>query len=322
MDQIEQTLTKIDIYTSQIGLDVVGAALEELGQPTFTITDPGDFDSLLEGKFGAWDYFDKNLTKLRDAETFITLYLPDNEQSRKTVDEIHEMLKTLSASDPTGTLGKLTCQVSHIKNEDWDNLWKESFRPFPVGHKLMICLPWDNEEFKDKTILRIEPGQAFGTGTDETTKLSLEMLESIAPKGKTVLDIGCGSGILSIAALLLGADSALGIDIDQTAVDIATANAVRNNVSDRAKYICGNLIDAVTESYDIICANIIADVIIMLLPQVSQCLKPNGRLILSGIITDREQEVMEIALKHGFTCAERREENGWVCLTVFLDCTL
>jgi len=311
-----QTIKKIDIYTSQEGLEIVGAALEDIGQPTFIIVDPNDFDSLMDGKFGAWDYFDKSLTELRDAEASITIYLPNDEHCQKSVEEIQEMIKSLKSSDTDGLLGKLDCIVSDINDEDWDKTWKDSCKPFPVGDKLMICPPWGDEIFEGKTILRIEPGQAFGTGTDETTKLSLEMLENIEFSGKTVLDIGCGSGILSIAALLFGADSAFGIDIDQTAVETATENAKINNVSDKVKYVCGNLIDTVSETYDIICANIIADVIIILLPQVSRCLTPDGVLILSGIIADREDEVMESAVKHGYTLVERSEENGWVCFAV------
>ena len=316
MISIAGTITKIDIFTSQEGLDIVGNALEDIGQPTFIIVDPNDFDSLMEGKFGAWDYFDKSLTELRNAEASITIYLPNDEYCRNSIEEIQQMVERLKASDTAEILGRLDCVITSINDEDWDKTWKESCNPFPVGDKLMICPPWADERFEGKTILKIEPGQAFGTGTDETTRLSLEVLENINLGGKIVLDVGCGSGILSIAALLLGADSALGIDIDQVAVETATANAEINNVSNRAKYICGNLIDIVTEKYDVICANIIADVIITLLPQVPKCLAPEGVLILSGIIADREKEVMEAALKHGYTLTERREENGWVCLEV------
>ncbi|MCL2427146.1 MAG: 50S ribosomal protein L11 methyltransferase [Oscillospiraceae bacterium] len=313
---MEQKLIKLDIFTSKEGLNVVGTALEELGHPAFIIVDPSDFDQLLDGKYGAWDYFDKNLTSLKHAEPSITLYLLDDEDSNKHVDDIQKMLKQLKTCDHEKTLGRLECVVSCIDNVDWNESWKQTVEPFPVGEKLIICPPWNNDLFEGKVILQMEPGQAFGTGTDETTSLCLEALDNMNLDGTTVLDIGCGSGILSIAGLLLGADSALGIDIDQVAVNTATENATINNVSHRAKYVCGNLIDVVSDKYDIVCANIIADVIITLLPQVKRCLKPDGVLILSGILADREEEVVEIALKCGYIIKERREKNDWVCLVV------
>jgi len=313
---MEQMLTKIDIYTSQDGLEVVGAALEVLGHPAFIIVDPNDFDRLMDGKFGAWDYFDKSLSSLKYAEASITLYLIDDENINKHITEIQNMLEQLKISDQDRLFGRLECIISSVDNVDWNKSWKETVKPFSIGEKLMICPPWDNETFEGKTILRIEPGQAFGTGTDETTKLCLEVLESMTLDDTTVLDIGCGSGILSIAGLLLGANSALGIDIDQIAVETAITNATMNNVSDRAEFLCGNLIDAVDQKYDIVCANIIADVIITLLPQVKKCLKPGGMLILSGILADREQDVMEIATNNGYSLTQRREENDWVCLVV------
>jgi len=316
---MEQMLIKIDIYTSQDGLEVVGAALEELGHPAFIIVDPNDFDRLMDGKFGAWDYFDKSLSSLKYAEASITLYLLDDEHINKHVTEIQNMLEQLKTSDQDRSFGRLECIISGVENADWDKSWKESVKSFPVGEKLMICPPWDSERFEGKIILRIEPGQAFGTGTDETTRLCLEALESMALDNATVLDIGCGSGILSIAGLLLGANSALGIDIDQIAVETAIANATINNVLDRAEYHCGNLIDVVDQKYDIICANIAADVIITLLPQVHRCLKPNGMLILSGILANREQDVMEIATENGYVLTQRREENDWVCLTMHIE---
>jgi ribosomal protein L11 methyltransferase len=154
---------------------------------------------------------------------------------------------------------------------------------------------------------------AFGTGADETTRLCLEMLENTAIEGCSVLDIGCGSGILAIAAVLLGAGSAHGIDIDQAAVESAKGNAELNGVSDRCVFSCGDMRDSLPGEYDIVCANLSADAILALAPKAPMLPKPGGTLILSGIIEDREQEVMEALSKRGMSLKGRSEENGWVC---------
>ena len=160
--------------------------------------------------------------------------------------------------------------------EDWINNWKQYFKPIPVGQKLLIRPTW--EEVKDsggRTVLDLDPGLAFGTGTHETTRLCMELLEQYVRPGMNVLDVGCGSGILSVAALLLGADKAVGVDIDELAVKTAVENAEINHVEDRFTGICGNLTDQVTGTYDIVVANIVADVIIMLTKDVEQFMKPD-----------------------------------------------
>jgi len=311
---MDRNWTQVDIYTSTTGLELLGAALSDLGHHSFAIADAADIDSLIEGKFGAWDYIDNNLLKLREAETTVTVYLPYDRHGQESLVAIREMLLRLKAVDSTGEFGRLECAISSVEDEDWSTAWRKHFRPIAIGEKLVICPSWEEYDPDGRMVLRLDPGMAFGTGIDETTQLCLEAVENMVFEGCSVLDIGCGSGILAIGALLLGAGAALGIDIDQVAVDSAIENAKSNGVSDRSRFICGNLADRVADSYDIICANITADAILTLAPEAPSLLNPDGLFILSGIIENREQDVMDAIRGLGFSFLERREQNGWICI--------
>lgn len=209
-------------------------------------------------------------------------------------------------------------QLESCAEEDWLNNWKQYFNPIEIGEKLLIRPTWRSEyDPGDRAVLNLDPGIAFGTGGHETTRLVLKQIEKLACKGKTILDVGCGSGILSVAALLLGCDSAFGVDIDELAVKTAAENAALNNVSDNFTVVCGNLTDKVSGKYDIIAANIVADAIIMLTPSVKQFMKPDAVYIMSGIIDSRCAEV-EKAVSHDFDITDKYEDNGWICLTAKL----
>lgn len=205
--------------------------------------------------------------------------------------------------------------LSQCKNEDWENNWKQYFHPIPVGEKLLIRPTWEDEfEAGDRKVLNIEPGLAFGTGTHETTRLCLETLEKHIHEGTTVLDIGCGSGILSIASLLLGAKKAVGVDIDALAVKTAIENGEVNNFKEPEYTILqGNLTDKVTGKFDVVVANIVADVIIMFCKDVASFMKEDALFITSGIIDTREQDVIDAFNKYGFEIKARHTKGGWVC---------
>ena len=305
---------KVDIFTTTEGLELLGSALADLGHHSYAIKDAADFEEFLEGKHGRWDYIRHDLLELHFAETTITVYLPNEPKGQEELQKIRETLKGLKDSDVAGKYGRLECDVSNIKDEDWGNAWKRCHEPIAVGKKLIICPPWEGRCPEGRVMLRIDPGMAFGNGADETTRLCLEALEKTVENGCTVLDVGCGSGILSIGALLLGAGSALGTDVDQAAVDSAKKNAALNGLSENAAFICSELVDKVTETYDIVCANISADVIIALAPEAARVLKPGGTLILSGIIENREKDVLNAISESGISPSGKTEENGWVCI--------
>lgn len=200
-----------------------------------------------------------------------------------------------------------------IQQEDWEAAWKQYYHPIEIGARLAVAPSWEAYE-SGRVTLRLDPGMAFGTGTHETTHLCLEVLDETIKGGETVLDIGTGSGILAIAALLLGAKSALGVDIDPLSVRTATENAQRNNVLARFRIECGDLAATAKGKYDVITTNIIADAIIRLAPSIGPLLTEEGLFLASGIIAGREDEVVEALTKYGLQIREIRRDGDWVAI--------
>lgn len=204
----------------------------------------------------------------------------------------------------------------NVREDDWLNNWRRFFKPIPVGEKLLINPSWLTDTPPDgRAVLNIDPGLAFGTGKHETTRLCMEALERCIHGGESVLDVGCGSGILGIAALLLGAGSALGVDIDETAVRTANENAALNHVADRFAAIAGDLVDKVEEKYDIVVANIVADAIISLSASVRAFMKPDAVYIVSGIIDTRADDVRR-AVAADFDIIAAYPLGGWYCFVM------
>lgn len=212
-----------------------------------------------------------------------------------------------------------------MREEDWANGWKKYFRPLPVGEKVLICPAWEPvpPEAAGRTVFLVDPGMTFGTGTHESTRLCIRAEAKSLKAGADVLDVGCGSGILSVIALELGARSALALDIDPNSRRIAHQNAARNGVDDRRyTVLTGDILTdpalrerVQTRRYGLVLSNIVADVILRLAPMVPGLLAPGGTFICSGIIDERAGEVAEGLAKYGLAVRERQQENGWVCLT-------
>ncbi len=258
------------------------------------------------------DLIDGELLKKDRKKAVIHIYISPEENPLEALSFIEERLTSENIPYETDS--------SLIKNEDWENNWKKYFKPFKIGEKLLIKPAW--EEIDDacgRAVLNIEPGLAFGSGTHETTKLCLTALEKYINENSKVLDIGSGSGILSIASLLLGAKSALGVDIDKLAVKTAKENALRNGFDEsKFKVVLGNLTDKVSGKYDVILANIVADAIIRLSEDVGDFMSENGVFITSGIIDERQNEVETALFENGFKIIDKKEENGWALFTAVL----
>ena len=314
MDWIE-----VDIYTTTEGIEPVCGCLLTLGITGFVIKDSKDFEDFLNDKMGNWDYIDDDLMNLKDCETCVTVYLADNSQGTDILSAIRSEMTALKGRDANNTFGRLAVELNNVCEEDWANNWKQYFKPLTVGEKLLIKPSWEEcDNSEERTVLEIDPASSFGTGQHNTTQLCLELIEETLNENDRVLDIGCGSGILSIAAILLGAKSAAAVDIDQNSVKIALENAQKNNISsDIYSGFVGNIIEntelrkQIGGGYDIIFANIVADVLIAMSPIFKSFLKPDGRIIISGIITERCNEVMESMERNGFNRVELRECNGW-----------
>ena len=204
-----------------------------------------------------------------------------------------------------------------VREEDWANNWKQYFKPLPVGNNLIIVPTWDDNvppEFSGRTRIVMDPGMAFGSGQHETTRLCLEMIEKHLKPGERVLDVGTGSGILAIGSLLLGAKDAVGIDIDPLAVKVSAENAERSGLSDRFEAKCCDLAGDISGQFGLIVANIVADIVLKLIPDTPRLLAKGGKLILSGIITERRADV-EAGLKAaGYTVTDSKELRGWTVL--------
>lgn len=312
--------TQVDIYTTTAAIDLLSVKLQDLGIRGCVVQDAQDFQEFLEQKDGKWDYLEDGLMELANCETCITVYLPVDSQGAETMAALRAMLARMKEEDTEHLYGRLEISYSGIREEDWANNWKQYFKPFPVGKKLFIKPSWEpvTEAAKGRTVLEIDPASSFGTGQHHTTRLCLELMESEVQPSTRLLDLGCGSGILFIGGLLLGAKSAYAVDIEENATRIAQENAAENRLDPGTYTIsCGNvitddaLVEKIGEGYDLITANIVADVIKAMAPLFPRFLKDNGILILSGIITERADEVLETVTAHDFTVLEKREAAGW-----------
>lgn len=254
------------------------------------------------------DLIDEELLRKDRSQGCIHIYISPEENPNEAVAFLSERFNEAGIGHEI--------DLNKCKNEDWENNWKEFFKPMKVGEKLLIRPLWidDCDNSDNRKVLSIEPGLAFGTGTHDTTRLCMEMLEKYLKDGDTVLDTGCGSGILGIAALLLGAKSVVGVDIDELAVKTAIENGKVNAFTEpEYKILHGNLTDKVTGKFDVILANIVADVIIMFSEFVGDFMKDSSYFIVSGIIAPRENEVRSALAKNGFKIIEERRSGDWLC---------
>lgn len=313
---------KIDIYTESEAVYPLTMMISELGINGFEIHDSADFEDFLENKEMNWDYVDDDLMNLKNVKTHVTCYLQDNAQGMEMMTALKGALEDIKSRDKDNFFGSLEINTGSIREEDWANNWKQYYKPFNVGKKLIIKPTWEKaDNIGERKILEIDPASSFGTGQHHTTKLVMETLEDVIRGGEKILDLGCGSGILSIAALLLGAEKAVMTDVFQNAVETASENVEQNGFS-REHYTayCGNIIDdaklreRIGAGYDVITANIVADVIIKMSPLFRGFLKENGTIILSGIITERLDEVKSALAENRIEIEKISEEEGWNAL--------
>ena len=251
------------------------------------------------------DLIDQDLLNKDRSVGKIHLYLDVTIHPTEITDSLCQLLR---AAEIPFTLDQTLCRY-----EDWADNWKKYFKPTPIGNRLMIRPAWEPKQETERKELVLEPGLAFGTGTHETTRLCLELLDTYLQGNEQVLDVGCGSGILSIAALLLGAKKAIGVDIDELAVKTAVENAAANEVSDRFVGVWGDLTEKVEGRFHVVCANIVADIIIMLNENIRDFMYEDTLYLMSGIIDTREQDVLE-NLQGKFEILEIRRERGWTAI--------
>lgn len=306
---------EVSVYTTSQGIDIISGYLIEQGIRGVMVEDAADFEEFLADTTPRWDYIDESVMQLKDKETNVKCYLPDTIQGLEQFNQIKSGLSALRAENPEIDLGRLEVETTLLDEEEWSTAWKKYYHPVKIGKKLVVVPCWEEYTLSAGEVkVTLDPGMAFGTGTHETTRLCMQLLEECVTDGSEVLDIGTGSGILAITALLLSAKKAVGVDIDELAVKVAGENAALNGVSDRLSLYCGDLTEKITGKYDIVCANIVADVIIRLSSLVRQFMKPDGILLVSGIIEERSSEVLAALKSEGFSVVRQLNENGWVSI--------
>lgn len=315
---------QITIYTSSFGIEPLCGVLYQLGITGIEIEDEADFKSFLEENRQCWDYVDEDLLKEKAKETCVKVYVSDNASGHEMLSEIRSAVAALKERDSEKQFGRLELDLGNLSEEDWANNWKKYFHPTKVGEKILIKPEWEElTDPTDRIVFNINPGMSFGTGLHDTTQLCIEGLEKVVKPGDEILDLGCGSGILSIISLLLGAKSAFAVDIDPNAVQIAYENAERNHITPEIFHaMAGNVLTDETlkatilqKKYPVVVANIVADVIIGLIPTAKQALSENGVFITSGIISDRIEDVSDALIQSGFVIEETRRRSDWASIT-------
>lgn len=313
---------EVTVRTAPEGIDLLCAELTEAGFDSFMVDDSAQFEQFLEDSRDYWDYVDEALALKMRSISQVRLYL-EEETAQAQLAELRSLLAELPAHYPACAFGPLTIALEDVPDEDWENSWKAHYRPLPIGEKLLIVPQWMTvDDTKGRLPVVLDLGLTFGTGEHASTRMCLCALEGLISGGERVADLGSGSGILSIAALRLGAGSAVGIDVDPAAEHIARENAARNGFgADRFSACTGNVItdrarmeELAAGRYDVVCANIVAGVLVQLAPVVPNFLKPNGVFLCSGILNEREQEVRGAIAAAGLTVFAQRREDGWSCL--------
>jgi ribosomal protein L11 methyltransferase len=305
----------ITIYTTHEGIEPVTGRLYTLGINGVEIDDKEDLDEFVSANKQNWDCSGGEIANDVSDETKIKAYIADNASGSETLEYIKSSLEQLKSLDTDDSFGRLETELSIVSEDDWANNWKQYYKPTRIGRHIVVVPKWENySPAAGDTVVTMNPGAAFGTGTHETTRLCIEFLEEFVTKHTRLLDIGTGSGILSVTALKLGAKSAIGIDIDELAAKVALENAGLNGVEARFVTRRGNLAENVYGAYSLITANIVADAIILLAPDVPRHLALGGIFIASGIIAPREDEVREVLSRNGMCVFNSKNEKNWVAL--------
>ncbi len=299
------------IYTNTQGIDVLVDLLTNLGINGFVIEDKKDLEIFLEEEKENFDLIEEELLN-KDFKTNVKIYIPQNEQGANTLKLIKENIFTLKESSGM-EYGSLEIDLTNVDEEDWANNWKEFFKPFSLGKNLLVKPTWENiKNEENRIVIDIDPGSSFGTGMHETTRLCLESLENYTKENDNIIDVGCGSGILSIAASKLGAGEVIAIDIDQNSVETTLSLSKINGCEDKIKGIIGDLATQIKGfKADIIVANIFAHTLKRLTPDTVRLIKKGGLYITSGIITDTLDIVINSYIENEYEIIEKRNIGQW-----------
>ena len=322
MDWIE-----VAVKTTTEGIEPVSGILIMNGISGYAVEDSADFEEFLRDKEVYWDYIEDSLMALKDCDTVVTFYITDDASGVEQLSLIKSELARLKNDDTDEIFGELSVTLKNIAEEDWANNWKKYFKPISVGDKLLVKPTWEKiDDVGAKTVVEIDPSSSFGTGSHTTTKLCLEYIEKIDEKlsGESfeMIDVGCGSGILAIAANKLSGAHVTAIDIEENSIRVAKENFETNNIpeSEYELYL-GSITDddelfskIARKKYKMLAANIVADVLKAMAPYFKKLLDDDGYAVISGIISERADEVEQSFLSAGFSFVEKKDTDGWTAI--------
>jgi ribosomal protein L11 methyltransferase len=302
---------EVIIVTDGEAVEAISEMFLEFGAKGVAIENPDDIKAEIF-KEGSLDYADDEFLEKLGTDAFVKGYFSED----YNIEDIKVKFKEkLAEIKEYLNIGKGKLKVNVVDDKDWENEWKKYYKTFNITDNIIIEPSWKNGIYKDNQIvIKMDPGMAFGTGTHETTSMCAKLLEKYLKKGDSVLDIGCGSGILSIIASVIGADKILAFDIDNIAIKVSNENIITNNVEKNITLKCGILEDISIDKYNIVVANVISDVIIDLSKKIKNYIKKESFVIVSGIIKDRKQEVIRIYEELGYIMEEYSELGEWVAI--------
>ncbi len=317
MDYLEVT-----IQTASAGIEAVASALTAGGFDSLVVEDQAEYETFLEDNRAYWDYIDEEFQQKLEGLSRIKLYLEVDGSENKQLEHLNKVLNSLKKRNPDTNLGTLEVTSSLLPETNWEESWKDNYPPQPVGEKLIVLPCWNTEETQGRIPVILDPGLTFGTGAHPSTQMCMEFMEQLVKPDSRVIDLGSGSGILSIAALRLGAASAAGVDIDPKAESIARENAAYNDFGpDKFTAYTGNVTEDAklmqqlcAGGYDLVLVNIVADVIIGLAPVLKHFLKDDARFICSGILDTRLADVEQALTDAGLEILDRKGKEDWRCV--------
>lgn len=310
MELVGMKWSEISIHTTNEAVEPISNILHEAGASGVVIEDPYELEKTRIDQFGEIYQLDPN--DYPDEGVIVKAYLPINSFLGETVEEIKESITNLHSYNID--IGKNTVSISEVNEEEWATAWKKYYHPVKISERFTIVPTW--EEYtpvqSDELIIELDPGMAFGTGTHPTTVMSIQALERTVQKGDKVIDVGTGSGVLSIAAAMLGAKEVCALDLDEVAVEAARINLKLNKVHGVATVAQNNLLDGMNGPVNIVVANILAEVILRFTNDVGRIVEKGGCFIAAGIIQPKKQDVKDAIIAAGFTIEETIQMEDWV----------
>lgn len=312
---MDGTWIEVRVITKSEALEPVSGIFYSLDCKGVAIEDPNDILGREQGPL-TWDFADINVLEHKGKVAVVKGYFAEEDNIEDVLSYVNERLTELKEMGID--LGEAKVEHEKMHEEDWANTWKQYYKPSKVGEKIVVKPIWEEYEAKDgELVVDLDPGMAFGTGTHETTRMCIQALERYVKEESTVFDVGCGSGILAIAAAKLGAKLAIGVDLDPVAVESSIENVGYNNLNN-IEILHGNLVEVIDSKAEIVVANILAEIICILTDDIKRVLKDNGIFITSGIIHDRVDMVCDKLEASGFEVVEKNRDGEWNCIVARL----